>query len=59
MNITLERPNEKRKYSFLTLVEEFKFNEEDLIPWVIGLAFDDFASYLKILDDGSLSAYLI
>lgn len=53
MNITLEKPHDKWKYSFLTLVEEFKYNNEDLIPWVIGLGFDDFDSYLKILDDGA------
>lgn len=53
MVITLEKPHVKWKYSYLTLVEEFKFNNEDLIPWVIGLGFDDFASYLKILEDAS------
>ncbi|MCM8543122.1 MAG: GNAT family N-acetyltransferase [Lentisphaeraceae bacterium] len=53
MKITLEKPNDKWKYSYLSLVEEFKFNNEDLIPWVIGLPFDDFSDHIEQLDHAS------
>lgn len=58
MKITLEKPHQRWKYSFLTLVEEFKFHDEDLIPWVIGLEAADFDSYLKILEDSAVGVGL-
>ena len=53
MKITLEKPNEKWKYSYLSLVEEFKYHNEDLVPWVIGLPIEDVSSHIQELEDYS------
>ena len=51
MNIFLEKPNIKRKVSYLRLIDEFKEANEPLVPWVIGLDTSDFGGLLKKFEE--------
>lgn len=47
MKPALEVPSEKRKDSYLAMLDEFRVRGEPFVPFVLGFPTDDFADFLR------------
>ena len=51
MCLELVKPCLTYKDSYIAVVEEFRAAEEALIPWVMGLPYEDFEQMLQLLEE--------
>ena len=51
MIIKLEKPSERRKASYLSLVQEFREKGEPFIPFILGFPTDVFSAFLEKMED--------
>lgn len=47
----LEKPSERRKESYLSMLDEFRIRGEPFVPFVLGFSTDDFGQFLRQMED--------